>query len=243
MSGARRRRLRAALGLAAGMPLGLFAARAAAEAVTFRVTGQVTEVADNVGAVPSVGPGSVYSAEYDFDPETADQNADPALGLFPQPLGTLRADLNGTQIRCPAPNGVELVVSDGSPITQDDGYFASGLGCDALPEAEVEVAELVLIDSSASVFTSDALPATPPDPGAFDVAFFVVAGCPPATAGVCDPPSEGFSVAASVDSIVTVPEPLSGWSRLCVLSTLCALGIARRPRFGPRIRRRPFAGQ
>ena len=152
----------------------VLASNAHAALVTFVFEGVVdTEVPTELAGTFSIG--DLYRLEYTFESTTPDVTADIRFGHYPLAITALSVTV-GTY-SATALGGDIQVVNDDSGFS--DNYridirdnSMSGAPINGLALDSNQLPVMVLHDTSRSVFASDALPLTPPDPTNFDLTGF-----------------------------------------------------------------------
>jgi hypothetical protein len=182
-----------------GMVLGCWVSPAWAEEVTFAFSGHITGLSGDVGFLGGTIPvGTPFSGSYKFESTTPDATpGDPSLGSY---NGALRAF--SVQV------GPHLLTGTLNPVRNRIGvlhcvegadfgdYYTPGDRMSLLGKA-VDTS-ILLFDSSATAFTSDALPLTPPSLTLFDEREFQI---------VDAAMYARFFVVGQLTSFTHVPEP------------------------------------
>ena len=132
--------------------------------ITFGFSGIVTAVDPSLTAEFSVGEQVLGS--YTFDSTTPDSDPDVTVGEYTNAVSDFSATFGGDYTVTEGANNV-ISVGDDAP---NDAYTVLLTDPVAPTVAGLDLAVLAigLIDTSATVFNSDALPLTPPDISGFD---------------------------------------------------------------------------
>jgi len=191
------------------MTLGV--ASAGAVPITFEFGGVVDSVSDPHSVLHGeITPESSFSGSFTFDSTPPDSEPDdPELGLYESSSATSHVQIGSLLITAPTGAPHTITVFDGPSdrlSMSNNGYEAGGF----------QILELGVspLDRSATVFSSDALPTTAPEPVAFDLARFHLAAGPSAF--------EDFDVLGTVTYFT--PEP----GALVLFVTAMALVLFRR---------------
>jgi hypothetical protein len=180
--------------------------------VTWEFGGEITRVVDNQGFFGgAVDLGTPFFVRYTFESDTPDAEAgDPTRGVYAAVtelsghIGTLPFGIADG----PGRIGVRLQ----SPANASQAYGLSASAQILGAEAEVY---MTLRDTSATAFSTDALPILPLDLGAFDTSVFTL-----------DPTEKGIVAEGTVTSLVPEPTTLA----LLGLGALALIGKTRRRR-------------
>lgn len=172
---------------------------ASAELVTVQVSATVNYVNDPGMVLGSeVQPGATVTGTYTFETGTADADPYPEFGHYRHPQGIGGLELGVAELTIKTDPGASAGVFAVDVINSeyDEGYHVVSFD-NLLPlanGAQVTDAGIHLHSwNESNIFSSDALPATPPDPALFDDRQIYVGG----TNG-----SDYFSFEAKIDSLV-----------------------------------------
>lgn len=163
--------------------LGL-AANAAAEDVRIGLKAEVTRVTDRFnGLGGAFAVGDKFIGSYRYDDATPDDDADPRFGTYRHssaPYGiVLQSEANPDVVLQTDPSRVNFIVQIlNNWSLPRDGYNVVSVHNLPLPTNGASVASIsfFLLDVNGTVFSSDALPAGPPDLNAFEVKSMRVIG-------------------------------------------------------------------
>jgi hypothetical protein len=151
--------MRLLVGLSIVSMLLLLTGGARAELITFEFGGVITSVTDANGVLGgAVHVGDAFGGTYVFDSNASDSYpADPSVGVYFSAGGSVAVNL-GSSLGI-ASSGSRTVVGN---YTFADTYGLSIVGPFDAPDFGILEMEVFLRDSIATVFTSDALPLSPP---------------------------------------------------------------------------------
>jgi hypothetical protein len=176
-----------------------------AEERTFVFSGVVSEVPASLAG--SFAIDDPITGQYTFDTEAADQSPEnPNLGRYIFSVSSFEMSIGTYDL---------INVGDGDIGVEDnfedqDAYravsFAAG---DPIVSLEPQVIALQLMDSTQTVFSSDALPVDPPDPQDFDSREITI-----------DFFDTGFARLVGSLKTLRVPEPSTGWMMMMLMGSV-----------------------
>jgi hypothetical protein len=178
-----------------------------ADPLTFTFAGELDPASiDDVTGF--FGGATSFMGTYTFESTTPDTSGDPVRGIYPG-VSSFSVTIGGQTVSVDSLDDGSIVVNNDNVAGPFDSYFVGAIGADQNSHY-VEEATLSLVDHTASVFQSDALPLTPPGTASFDErAFFIAINLEP------DQDEPAFAIAEGAITSLT-PEP----------GTMGLLGIA-----------------
>lgn len=140
--------------------------RAGAYPVTWEFAGAITFVSDEndfLGGAVTVG--SAFSGSYTFESTTPDGSPDdPTRGTYSDAITTLSGQVGTVSFFGAVGTVNRLTIFDDLSISDSDQY---GISVDIELLGKTVVFRWILFDATASVFSDDSLPLSPPDLGSF----------------------------------------------------------------------------
>ncbi len=195
--------------LVGGLAPGLGVGQATGYPVTWDFAGEVTNVFDEndlLGGAVTVG--TPFSGSFTFESTTPDADPrDPTFGSYPDAVVSALGQVGGFEFSGPIEG--ENFISVLEDLLGADSY-GTMVGVELL--GHPSVLRLILVDSSATMFSSDSLPPFPPDLGTLGTARYSVFS-----------ESDPFPFSVGGDIMFLVPDP--GTFSLIAIGML---GIGRR---------------
>lgn len=166
--------------ISAAVFLASWAAPVQAELITFEFEGVVTGFQNEAPVYfPDISIGAIFSGSYTFESTTPDVEPSPNVGLYGNAMTRLVYRIGADEIVFGSPE----FPLEGSGINVGDdagagGEHYSAYGLSLLSDS-ILFFLLTLEDSNGNVFSSDALPLTPPDINQFDTRRVTLRAAPP----------------------------------------------------------------
>jgi hypothetical protein len=135
--------------------------------VTFSFTGVVTDV--DAALAAEFSPGEPVVGSYTFESTTVDSDpGDPILGIYDNAISAFTATFGGDYTVTQGLDN-DIAIADGLPGNDVYQVFLTDPTAPTVAGLNLGAIFLGLADTTSTVFTSDALPLTPPSLSAFDL--------------------------------------------------------------------------